>query len=106
MITPENLILLVAGALAVLVAAKLFAQPRTPAAAAPPPTVTARVVAPPPMDDPIALMATKLHHAIEAKGIALAFDRKANEMIEAQAKAVVIPWAAPPAPPAAEAPKA
>lgn len=101
MITPENLILLAAGALAVLVLARLLAPPRAAA-----PTVTARVVAPAPTADPIALMASQLHQAIEAKGIALAFDRKANEMIEAQAKAVVIPWAAPAAPPASEPPKA
>ena len=100
MITPENLILVLAGALAVWVLARLFGQPRPTPAYAPPPVVTARVVEPHPVPPDTVQLLGQLHQMIEAKGIALAFDRKATEMIEARSKSVVLPWAASsPAPP-------
>ncbi len=46
-------------------------------------------------------LALQLNQMIDARGIALAFDRKTTEMVEQKAKSVTIPWVAATDPPKA-----
>lgn len=57
----------------------------------------------PPLD--LGQLCGLVHQRIEADGTALAFSRKAAEMVEARAASVHVPWAAP-APPKPDPPKA
>ena len=98
MITPDVLIWIVAGLLAVGLLLTMFGRPKgwPPAD----PVVRARVLdTPQPVTDPAQLLG-QFHQMVDAQARALRYSRDCTAMVEAQAKAVATPWAnATPPPP-------